>query len=296
MRGFAIYHETEVILRNCFGEPSDFTGYNALMKTGSVFLQAAMMMALAIPVSLAQTAPPARRTGYLSAEQAPDVTKIVPSAPTSGDARDTLDLSVFRATRALEGTPRWELARSDNEVSVAAMMRAFSCAAGITLDAEKTPKLNALLGRALVDATSSFNRLKNFYPDRKRPYLVAQGPICLATTTPGLTGPDYPSGHTTFGWSVGLILADLIPGRSTDLLVRARAFGESRVICGVHNSSAIEAGRIVADSTISALRGNVDFRKDLEAARDELAALSASVVPSGKACTTEAELVSQRFY
>ena len=180
-------------------------------------------MAMTIPVSLAQNAPPTRRTGYLSAEQGPDVTKIVPSAPKAGDARDILDLSVFRATRALESAPRWELARSDNEISTAAMMKAFSCAAGITLDADKTPKLAALLGRTLVDATSAFSRVKNYYPDRKRPFLVAQGPICLAPTTPGLTSPDYPSGHTVFGWSVGLILADLIPGRSTDLLVRARA-------------------------------------------------------------------------
>jgi acid phosphatase (class A) len=68
------------------------------------------------------------------------------------------------------------------------------------------------------------------------------------------------------------------------------------VICGVHNSSAVEAGRIVADSTISALRSNADFRKDLEAARDELAALLSPVGSSGKTCSTEAELLSQHFY
>ena len=248
------------------------------------------------PYAFAQNAAPPR-TGYLSPAEAPDVTKIVPAAPAPGDSRDILDRSIFQATRAFEGTPRWTLAQSDNNVSTAAMMKAFSCTVGTPLDAEKAPKLAALLGRMLTDATAAFNRLKNFYPERKRPFLVEQGPICLPITPTLTNGPDYPSGHSVFGWSAGLVLAELVPAQSTEILIRARVFGESRVICGVHNASAIEAGRMVAASTIAALHGNAAFRSDLEAVRSELSGLTTGTTQTREPmCAAESEVLAKPPY
>lgn len=54
-------------------------------------------------------APPARSTfptGYLTPETWPDAAKILPVPPTTGSAREAVDQGVFRATRALEGSPR----------------------------------------------------------------------------------------------------------------------------------------------------------------------------------------------
>ena len=49
-----------------------------------------------------------------------------------------------------------------------------------------------------------------------------------------------------------MILAELEPDRASDILVRARAYGESRVVCGVHNASAVEGGRIIAAAMVAA--------------------------------------------
>jgi acid phosphatase (class A) len=54
--------------------------------------------------------------------------------------------------------------------------------------------------------------------------------------------------------------------------VRARAFGESRVVCGVHNMSAVEAGRTNGSILVAALHGSPEFRRDMDAARAEVAA------------------------
>jgi acid phosphatase (class A) len=139
--------------------------------------------------------------------------------------------------------------------------------------------------------------LKNFYPERKWPFIVEQGPLCLATTAGLANSPDYPSGHTVFGWSVGLVLGELRPDRATEILIRARAFGESRVICGVHNASAVEAGRMVAESTVAALHGNETFRGDMEAARKELGTLTRDLTQSSEPmCAAEIEMLAKRTY
>ena len=52
-------------------------------------------------------------TGYLTPETWPDAAKILPLPPTTGSAREAVDQGVFRATRALEGTPRWAMAQAD---------------------------------------------------------------------------------------------------------------------------------------------------------------------------------------
>jgi acid phosphatase (class A) len=48
--------------------------------------------------------------GFLSPEKMPDVLRIVPAAPATGDSRFTADMAVYRATRSLQGSPRWAMA------------------------------------------------------------------------------------------------------------------------------------------------------------------------------------------
>jgi acid phosphatase (class A) len=105
--------------------------------------------------------------------------------------------------------------------------------------------------------------------------------------------PDYPSGHATWGWIGGLILADLAPDRATPILVRARAFGESRAVCGVHSISAVDAARTNASAIHAVLQSDATFRADLEAARAELArARAGGPTPDVAMCKAEAELAA----
>jgi acid phosphatase (class A) len=109
--------------------------------------------------------------------------------------------------------------------------------------------------------------------------------------------PDYPSGHATWGWTVGLILAKAQPQRADAILARARAYGESRVVCGVHNASSVEAGRINAEGLVAALETAPDFRADLAAVRAELdAARAAGPAPDKARCDAQAALLAQPPY
>jgi len=241
-----------------------------------------------------QAAPP---SGYLAAW--PDAARILPPAPATGSAREAQDQAVFSATRALAGSPRWALAQSDVPTLPSAMLKTFSCAVGAELTPEKAPRLTALLGRVGLDIGKQVASVKDVF-QRKRPYLITEGPICVDRTTALALSPDYPSGHATWGWSVGLILAELAPDRATPILTRARVFGESRVVCGVHSPSAVEAGRADGAAMVAALHGEPQFRADLEAARAELAALRRPPAPTeppapveAASCSAEAALAAQ---
>ena len=65
-----------------------------------------------------------------------------------------------------------------------------------------------------------------------------------------------------------------------ELLERARTFGESRVVCGVHHVTAVEAGRTTAEGVLAALHGVPAFRANLELAREEVSRLRGKVKPA----------------
>ncbi len=230
--------------------------------------------------------------GYL-ADGAFDVLPILPPAPTKGDARDKADRRIFRETRRMIGTPRYQLAASDVDYTQPAMMRDFSCALGISLTPDNAPRTKALVDRALIGTEAQTLRAKDFYK-RQRPYQVDRGEICQAKADLGASY-DYPSGHTTLGWTWAEVLVDLAPDRAVAIMARGRAFGDSRFICGAHNESAVEGGKIAAGATMTVVRTTTAYQADAAAARSELQALRRNpAMPRPTGCETEAALVAQK--
>ena len=132
----------------------------------------------------------------------------------------------------------------------------------------------------------------------KRPFQVAEGDVCVSPLGKERLekSPDYPSGHTALSWDAGLILAELVPEAASDILARARAYGQSRIVCGVHNTSAVEAGWMTATAVFTMQPDSTEFQKDLDAARMELAALRAHVTSKAGGCEAEAETLSKSPY
>jgi acid phosphatase (class A) len=231
--------------------------------------------------------------GYLG-DSAPDTYRILPPAPVAGTTRYEADRTVYLATRSMKDTPRWALAQ--NDANQGAILKDLSCAIGVELTHANAPKTTTLIARVGRDVSLATNHPKDIYK-RQRPYLIDEGPICVDKTEALAKSPDYPSGHNTWGWTVGLIMAELAPDRATEILARARAFGESRLVCGVHNLSAVQAGRLNGSIVVAGLHGSEAFRKDLEAVRKEVAAArKAGPAPDPAACAKEAELIAKSPY
>lgn len=232
--------------------------------------------------------------GYLGAIS-PSLISVVPPAPDAGDARDTTDRAIFRATRTTAETPRWVMAQHDADYSVTGLLNAFACSLGVVPNSGNAPRLAALLARASMDTNAANAVLKNQYR-RKRPFLRDSGPICVPRDQLLVNSYDYPSGHSMLGWMTGLILAELEPDHAVTILARARAYGESRVFCGVHTASAVEAGRVAAAAVVAELHGSPEFRQDQEAAKKELAELRQQHQTALQSCASESRLVSSSPY
>ncbi len=232
--------------------------------------------------------------GYLTKDTAPDTSQIVPPPPTDDDAAQRWDWDVFLATRKLQDTRRWDLAKVDVDYSVTALATDFSCAVGARLDEATAPATLSLMARARSDAAIGSSRAKGQYR-RERPFVGNFQPICTPRDPELIASPSYPSGHSTLGWTLGLVLSELVPERTTAILTRARAFGESRVVCGVHFASDVEAGRTAGASVFAALNGMSEFQADVAKAREELARLRANpdAAPYPGQCSNEAELAKR---
>ena len=258
-----------------------------------VVLGAGVAMAADAPAPAPGTTPlqsmPTAPQGYLSAD-ALDTLKILTPPPTPGSSREANDKAIFLATRGLEGSQRWKLAQHDNDS--AAIMADFNCAIGAVLDPKTAPKTWAMLMKVRFDVSRAVNQPKDFYK-RPRPYILFGGPTCIEKTEDLNKSPDYPSGHVTWGFSVGLVLAEVAPDRATEILVRGKAFGESRLVCGVHSFSAVEAARTNAASLVATLHGSAEFRADLDGMRGEIAELRKGPKPDPAVCSAEFALTAK---
>jgi acid phosphatase (class A) len=94
----------------------------------------------------------------------------------------------------------------------------------------------------------------------------------------------------------GRVLAEVVPGRSAEILERARTFGESRVVCGVHHVTAVEAGRLTAEAVLATLHALPAFNADVDAARSEVSRVRTASKPTADACSADAAALAERPY
>lgn len=140
-------------------------------------------------------------------------------------------------------------------------------AAGSTLPSPEAPMVSRLLTRMRGDVAAAVNAVKPVY-GRRRPFVMDAGPVCQPRTALRNSFDD-PFGYTSQGTAVALVLAELIPARADPIFARGRDYGDSRIVCGGHNASAVAAGRQAA-AVVARLHGDAAFRADLDAARAEL--------------------------
>lgn len=212
--------------------------------------------------------------GYLAPTARPDLTTVLAPPPEPGSPRDRANAELFRETRALEGSARWDLAADDVRGH---MYDHFVDALGMRLTEEEAPVLTALLHRSGNDR-SVVGEAKTHWATR-RPYIGTDLPVCEAKSDHLAGNPDYPSGHAAHGMHVAMVLAELAPWRADALYARGREFAESRYICGSHSYSAAEAGILSGAVIYGAEQASEIFRRDMEMARAEMRAARARTSP-----------------
>jgi acid phosphatase (class A) len=143
----------------------------------------------------------------------------------------------------------------------------FNDAAGFDLAASpQTFKLLTLVGDEEEDDTKNAKA----YFHRDRPYAAEPAIKTCTPVRPGKAANSYPSGHATRAFSMGVVLASLMPAKSQDILARASQYAERRLVCGVHYRSDIVAGQQFGTLLALRLMEKPQFRTMMAAAQAEL--------------------------
>ena len=209
-------------------------------------------------------------TAYLTDEQLPDATVFLPSPSKPGDPLFQGDLAYYAWGKSVRDSQRGTLAHDDASSSLSYVAKRMEPALGFMIDAEKMPNLCRLLSKSYTTTNNANKKAKDYYK-RKRPYVEFSEPTGVPESERGSrNSASYPSGHSTRGWTMALVLAEIFPEKAEQILKVGYEYGESRVIVGYHYQSDVDAARIAASAALAVLHANADFQKDLELARKEL--------------------------
>ena len=207
--------------------------------------------------------------GFLPVAQYVSVHNFMPAPPDTTEMRMFKDyygywrgksLRAERGAQAIKDAPSWAKDIAAN----------YSEAFGYPINESTLPKLLALMNKMSNDLHYVGKTLKN-QSFRKRPYVrFGENTIIPEEEASHINSSSYPSFHTLAGWADALLLTELNPARSEQILKRGFEYGQSRVIAGYHWQTDVDAARIQASTMFARLHANPEFNKELEEVKKEL--------------------------
>ncbi|WP_439233971.1 acid phosphatase PhoC [Klebsiella quasipneumoniae] len=211
---------------------------------------------------------------YLKNTQAIDSLALLPPPPEVGSITFLNDQAMYEKGRLLRNTERGKLAAADADIDGGGVATAFSEAFGYPISAKDSPEIYKLLTNMLEDAGDLATRAAKQKYMRTRPFAFYGVSTCNQRDQKKLsTNGSYPSGHTSIGWASALVLSEINPEKQNDILKRGYEIGQSRVICGFHWQSDVDAGRLVGASVVATLHSNPAFVEQLQKAKEEFSRL-----------------------
>lgn len=195
--------------------------------------------------------------------EALDLTVLLVPPPAKDSDVTKAELAEVKALQASVSEARKQQAIADAEEGFVPFVATTSLAA---IDPARLPLTVALVQRVLDTEDAVTGPAKKFF-DRPRPPLVDETIKPLAKMS---KSGAYPSGHTTNGTAIAIVLSEMVPEKRAELMQRAADYAESRLIVGVHYRSDLGAGFASGALVAKELEGNAEFQKDLEAAKAEL--------------------------
>lgn len=190
----------------------------------------------------------------------------LPAPPAHGSAEEAAEIDALHRLIASASKQRLAQAKADAEDEAPDL---FNSTLGF--DLKSKPATWALLTLVHAEARQASTAGKIFF-HRMRPYSADPSlPFCERAADPAKPEfTSYPSGHATLGYSVGWVLARLMPDRADALLARAHDYALSRQYCGAHYASDTEASHVVGTLAAATLWNDPRLAARIAAARAEL--------------------------
>lgn len=191
-----------------------------------------------------------------------DLTKLLPPPPQPGSPEQAADEATVVELQKMRTPSQVMEAVGDNKISVFR----FADVLGPKFTEDKLPITARFFEDVTIVQRGILLQTKDIW-NRPRPFTVLP---TLESVGEKPTNGSYPSGHAHFGYVVGIILAQMVPEKTTELFARGTSYGENRVLAGVHFPTDVKASQRAATATVAALFQNASFREDMKAAMAEL--------------------------
>lgn len=195
-----------------------------------------------------------------------DATRLLPPPPAADTSRAKAEVAELHAIASASGPAEIEAARRDDADEKPDL---FNAALGF--DVATLPATTKMLNDVLKEEETDSKPAKAYF-HRNRPWIVDASIKTCVPVKPGPAANSYPSGHTSVAFSMGVVLAALVPEKAQAILARAEEFGEHRLVCGVHFRSDIVAGQQFGTVLALRLMEKPAFKAEMAAARAELRA------------------------
>jgi acid phosphatase (class A) len=195
-----------------------------------------------------------------------DASRLLPPPPVAGSVDNKAEFQELRDI-AKRSTPEMIAAAARDAKNETPTL--FNDVVGFDIAAK--PQTNKLLTLVAEEEEADSKQAKDYF-HRDRPYASDPSLKTCTPVKPGKAANSYPSGHATLAFSMGIVLASLIPAKSQAILARASEYTENRLVCGVHFRSDIVAGQEFGTILALRLMQNPQFQAQMDAARAELRA------------------------
>ncbi len=158
-----------------------------------------------------------------------------------------------------------ELAKYVGEDAERSLNR-FLGGASIAFDAKALAACDNFFMKRRKEEKAAVDAAKNSFC-RLRPFLTAGNTLHPVDSARPDDSFSYPSGHATYGATVGFLLAEMMPEKRTAIYARIDDYGHSRMVAGVHFRSDIEAGKLYGAAIVSALFAKPGFVSEFAEAK-----------------------------
>ena len=191
----------------------------------------------------------------------------LPAPPADNTPRAQAELAEVKAIMAASTPQRVAQATKDSQDESAGFF-------GDTVpgfDLARLPATKKLFDEVRNDEDLQARLFKTWFA-RRRPYNVDPSITTCDPSDNTTQATSYPSGHATMGYTMAVVLADLVPEKGAAIQSRAQLYAENRLVCGAHYRADIVAGQVLGTLVGEDLLKAPKFQPDLEAARVELKA------------------------
>lgn len=192
-----------------------------------------------------------------------ELSNLLPPPPAAGSMAAQHDLQAVLSAQQTRTASEMAAAKADTDRSVFR----FADVLGSALQAQTLPKTAAFFERMAKFDKAEVKEAKNYWR-HPRPADVSGQVHPLEKEKPD--DWSYPSGHSTFGYTTAVLLANMLPEKRAAIFARADVYAQHRIVMGAHFPSDVEAGRLAGTVLAAGIMQDPGWKQDYEAARLEL--------------------------